>query len=105
MKIKRSLFWALHSLITLTLLACFIVLITGCTTTHSPRIDEAFMHVKIVDEPGEDWPPRTAAITRGLGSRVSQIEVLRGYYPECITHEVRHVFEGDWHPGRNETCR
>lgn len=101
---RAKTFWLIHTLCTLALLACFIGLITGCAATHTPLIDEAFMHVKIVDEPGADWPPRTAAITR-IDWPYSTIEVLRGYYPECITHEVRHVFEGDWHPDGPMHCR
>lgn len=27
-------------------------------------------------------------------------------YPECLLHEIRHCFEGQWHPGRtsDEDC-
>lgn len=27
-------------------------------------------------------------------------------YPQCLTHEIRHCFEGNWHEGRNtdEEC-
>ena len=60
--------------------------------------------VKIVETPGHDWPAGAVAITRGLGTGLSTIEVLRDYYPECVTHEIRHVFEGAWHDQRT-TCR
>lgn len=80
-----------------------IVMLVGCAQPN-PKISEALFVVKIVDSPGHDWPAGTAAITRGAGTGLSTIEVLRDYYPECVTHEVRHVMEGAWHHGQPTTC-
>jgi len=33
-------------------------------------------------------------------NNVCVIEILRDRYPYCLHHEIRHVFEGDWHAGR-----
>lgn len=79
--------------------------LVGCSDSPPPKIDSAFFEVTILDEPKPDWPSGTAAMTYAGGTGVSRIEILRPYYPECITHEVRHVFEGEWHPGRKEICR
>ena len=38
---------------------------------------------------------------------VCTIQIRRETYPDCITHEVRHAIEGNWHAGRETTedCR
>lgn len=95
------------ALLSFTLAAlCGVALIAlaGCDAQPQPKIKEALVVIKIVDSPGPDWPAGTAAITRGSGTGLSTIEILRDYYPECVTHEVRHVFEGAWHDQRT-TCR
>lgn len=79
--------------------------LAGCSDTPPPKIDSAFFEVVILDEPKPDWQLGTVAMTYGVGTGVSRIEILRSYYPDCITHEVRHVFEGDWHGERAATCR
>lgn len=80
------------------------LLLAGCDDQPKPKIKEALVVIKIVDTPAPDWPAGTAAITRGSGTGLSTVEILRDYYPECVTHEVRHVFEGAWHDQRT-TCR
>lgn len=86
------------------LCAVMLVMLTGCDDQPKPAITEALVVVKIVETPGHDWPAGSAAITRGSGTGLSTIEILRDYYPECLTHEIRHVFEGAWHDQRT-TCR
>ena len=85
------------------LCALVLVLLTGCDSGQ-PTIDRATFSVTIVDKPGADWPPGSAAVTYASGTGYSRIEILRDYYPECLTHEIRHVFEGAWHDQRT-TCR
>ena len=94
----------LSAFVTATLLAVMLVMFAGCGRVSQPVIKEALVVIKIVDSPAPDWPAGTAAITRGLGTGLSTIEILRDYYPECVTHEVRHVMEGSWHPGQPTTC-
>ena len=86
------------------LILAVVLLLAGCDDQPKPKINEALVVVKIVDAPASDWPAGAAAITRGLGTGFSTIEVLRDYYPECVTHEIRHVFEGAWHD-QATTCR
>ena len=95
---------ALLSLALAGLCAVMLEMLTGCDDQPRPKIDEALVVVKIVDAPSADWPAGAAAITRGLGTGFSTIEVLSDYYPECVTHEIRHVFEGAWHD-QATTCR
>ena len=45
--------------------------------------------------------------TRGLAVwQEGECQILLRKYPECLLHEVRHCFEGEWHPGRetDEDC-
>ena len=86
------------------LCAVILVMLTGCDDQPKPKITEALVVIKIVDTPAPDWPAGSAAITRGSGTGLSTIEVLRAHYPECLEHEIRHVFEGAWHDQRT-TCR
>lgn len=86
------------------LCALVLVLLTGCDSEQKPIIDQALFSVTIVDAPGPNWPPGSAAVTYASGTGYSRIEILRDYYPECLEHEIRHVFEGAWHDQRT-TCR
>lgn len=88
--------------------SCFLCLLFstalmgGCVSqVHQPLPirDEAVIHVKLVDH--IDYVPGAHAY--GLSrcaNGVCTVEILRQYYPHCVEHEIRHVFEGDWHPGR-----
>ena len=86
------------------LCAVALVLLTGCDSGQTPIIDRATFSVTLVDEPGANWPPGSVAVTYAGGTGYSRIEILRDYYPECLEHEIRHVFEGAWHDQRT-TCR
>lgn len=95
---------ALLSFALAALCAVMLVMLTGCDDQPKPKIKEALVVIKIVETPAPDWPAGAVAITRGSGTGLSTVEILRDYYPECVTHEVRHVFEGAWHDQRT-TCR
>ena len=95
---------ALPSLTLAAVCALVLMMLAGCDDQPKPKINEALVVVKIVETPGHDWPAGSAAITRGSGTGLSTIEILRDYYPECLTHELRHVMEGAWHDQR-ATCR
>ena len=86
------------------LCAVMLVLLTGCDSGHEPTIDRATFSVALVDKPGRDWPAGSVAVTYAAGTGHSRIEILRDYYPECLEHEIRHVFEGLWHDQRT-ACR
>lgn len=75
--------------------------ISGCAVdepARTPTRDEALIHVRLVDH--IDYKPGTEAF--GLSrcaNGVCVVEILREHYPYCLGHELRHVFEGDWHAG------
>ena len=64
-----------------------------------PVRDDVLIHVHLVDH--IDYQPGAEAF--GLSrcaNGVCVLQVLRERYPFCLLHELRHAFEGDWHPGR-----
>lgn len=64
-----------------------------------PVRDDVLSHVHLVDH--IDYQPGAEAF--GLSrcaNGVCVLHVLRERYPFCLLHELRHAFEGDWHPGR-----
>lgn len=78
------------------------MLLGGCASnepSRTPTRDEALIHVRLLDR--IDYKPDAQAY--GL-SRCANgacvIEILRKHYPYCLGHEIRHVFEGQWHEGR-----
>jgi hypothetical protein len=81
--------------------AALALLLSGCAAdeqARTPARDEALIHVRLVDH--IDYKPGTHAF--GLSrcaNGVCTVEILRDHYPYCLDHELRHVFEGDWHAG------
>lgn len=65
---------------------------------RTPTRDEALIHVRLVDH--IDYKPGTRAFGMSrCANGVCTVEILRDHYPYCLDHELRHVFEGDWHAG------
>lgn len=79
------------------------LLLAGCDQTPAQiERTEALVHIRLVDQ--IDYRPGYDAL--GLSrcaNGVCVVEVRRDLYPACVTHEIRHVFEGDWHAGRETT--
>ncbi len=78
-------------------------LLSGCAISGAQRIpirDEAMIHVRLVDH--IDYKPgiRAYGLSR-CANGVCTVEILRDHYPYCLDHELRHVFEGDWHAGHD----
>ena len=80
----------------------FVLLLPGCAShlaPPEPTRDDVLIHVHLVDH--IDYQPGAEAF--GLSrcaNGVCVLQVLRDRYPFCLLHELRHAFEGDWHPGR-----
>lgn len=80
----------------------FVLLLPGCASQLAPpepTRDDVLIHVHLVDH--IDYQPGAEAF--GLSrcaNGVCVLHVLRERYPFCLLHELRHAFEGDWHPGR-----
>lgn len=60
------------------------------------------IHVRLVDEIAYR-PGHTAYGKTQCANGVCVIEILRDRYPYCLSHEIRHAFEDDWHHGRETT--
>ena len=81
------------------------LLITACTPHYDLIRTEAFIHYKIVDERSPPQKPSGVGVTRCSDQGICEIQILRDYYPECLEHEDRHVFEGNWHGDVPTNCR
>lgn len=79
-----------------------MALLGGCASDGAsgvPARDEAIFHVRLVDK--IDYKPGAEAYGLSRCSHgVCQIEILRDHYPYCLGHEIRHIFEGQWHAER-----
>ena len=79
------------------------LLLAGCdqSPVNIERTD-AIVHIRLVDainyKPGYDAP----GLSR-CANGVCVVEIRRDLHPACVTHEIRHVFEGDWPAGRETT--
>ena len=78
------------------------LLLAGCDyfdAPAKPKRDEVFVAIKLVD----DLPMRQYGEAQCTGVGVCTIKLKRDTYPMCITHEIRHAFEGNFHAGREST--
>ncbi|ANG63024.1 hypothetical protein A8C75_11440 [Marinobacterium aestuarii] len=76
-------------------------LVAGCSSTPIvAQRDEVFVHIRLVD--AIDERPDALGLAN-CNNGVCYIQILRDRYPDCITHEVRHGFEANWHEHRETT--
>lgn len=101
MGLKRRTFWSAYGLCVVGLTAALVLV--GCdNAVPMPQRTDAIAHIRLVDQ--IDYKPGYDAL--GLSrcaNGVCVVEIRRDLYPACLVHEIRHVFEGDWHPGRETT--
>lgn len=81
------------------------LMLTGCTPHYDLIRTEAFVHYKIVEELSPPQKPNVVGFTLCSDEGVCEVQILRDYYPECLEHEGRHVFEGAWHGDIPTNCR
>ena len=81
-----------------------LLVLAGCTPHYDLIRTDAFVRYKIVDELSPPQKPNVAGFTRCSEQGICEIQILRDYYPECLEHESRHLFEGAWHDIPT-TCR
>lgn len=79
--------------------------LTGCATFDGPAPlrPSAMFTVTLVD----DLPHgRTGQATCTPDGAFCNLQIRRDQYPLCVTHEVRHAFEGKFHDHRpnGENC-
>jgi hypothetical protein len=85
-----------------------VLALSACAAGEAARVpvrDDVLLHVRLVEH--IDYRPGSTAfgLTR-CANNVCVVELLRNRYPYCLQHEIRHVFEGDWHAHREsiEDC-
>jgi len=86
----------------LALAAGAALLLAGCAgepIVAEPQRNEAVIHVRLVDHIDYEPGAHAYGLSR-CANGVCTVQILRKFYPYCLTHEIRHVFEGDWHHGR-----
>ena len=83
------------------LIVLLFVGLYGCSTFNGPqpKFIRTQANVTVIDN--VDFKDRDV-----LGMTIcinNNCTVMLRQYPECLSHEMRHVFEGQWHPDRNLT--
>jgi hypothetical protein len=88
------------------LIIYLVVLFQGCTTftTHNTRIEfpeTKDMIISIHKMPLSN--PDKLGYVEIIGNTC---KVYLKKYPQCLAHEIRHCFEGDWHQNKksDEDC-
>lgn len=84
----------------LTASLAIMILATGCETPPQPRTSAAQFKVEITQE----VPAGFAAYVDNIYAKVPVVRIRPEYYPLCITHEIRHIFEGAWHGATPMSC-
>lgn len=86
------------------IVALLLVVALGGCGQSAPLIErtEALVHLKLVDQINYKPGYEAFGLTR-CANGVCVVGLRRDRYPACVTHELRHVMEGDWHPGRETT--
>ena len=78
-------------------------ILAACTSTKSINVKQRKVQVTLVYPvklPDKGGKPHLARTTVGSGFCI--IELVK--YPQCLAHEMRHCFEGNWHEGRETTA-
>ena len=97
---KKRTFWSAYGLCVVGLAAALVL--AGCDASPVPQRTDALVHIRLVD--AIDYKPGYHAIGQSkCANGVCVVEIRKDAYPACLAHELRHVFEGDWHPGRETT--
>ncbi len=79
-------------------LIIFCLILTGCSIFHAPKPVPAVDAIVATVTLTEELPPFILGTAR-YGA-VCDVKIRKSTYPQCITHELRHCFEGDFHKDR-----
>lgn len=84
----------------LILALLMLVITTGCTVPlYDIKTDRVVVVIDLVDE---TIVPGAYGTARWSSSHdFCRVQIRKDVYPACITHEIRHCFEGQFHPGRH----
>lgn len=94
--------WFSVFMLSIILWVLILLSFVGCTIdTHKPNKDRVVAVIDLVDT----LPPRVMGNAQTING-VCKVDILKSNYPHCITHEIMHCFEGDWHKGKesNQYC-
>ena len=85
------------------LLIPFLLLLSACTSMQqrkpiTPFPTQRVSTIEIRKLVGGDFSYRAYAEIQG-----DKCTIYLRKYPECLAHEVRHCYEGNWHEGRKST--
>lgn len=78
-------------------------ILASCSITQPINVQQRKVQVTLtypVKLPDKAGKPQLARTTVGSGFCI--IELVK--YPQCLAHEMRHCFEGNWHEGRETTA-
>ena len=77
-----------------------IKLLQGCSNpVYDIKTDKTTVVVELVDRVDNQGSYGMAVWSDDY--KRCHVRVLKSIYPHCITHEIRHCFEGDFHAGRD----
>lgn len=82
------------------------LLLSGCSVFEAPEYhrerDTVVAIIELTDDMPADWMIGHANCKDGL----CRIKIRKSRYPDCITHEIRHGFEGAFHGNErsDESC-
>lgn len=80
------------------LLTLSLIALTGCGS-YAPDSTVKFDAVNVRFELVDNLPMGINGMARWSGANCT-ITMRRSRYPACITHEMRHCVEGEWHDKR-----
>ena len=73
----------------------------GCSTFDPPPVSFVRKQATVeIIENANFKDPNVQGMTICINDKCT---ILLRDYPKCLNHEMRHVFEGDWHKGYNTT--
>ena len=82
----------------LTLTLLLAISLVACAQTYDIKTDKTVVVVELVDRVDNRGSYGMAVWSDD--HKRCHVRVLRSIYPHCITHEIRHCFEGDFHAGK-----
>lgn len=80
--------------------APILFVIVGCASQQELQTHEAFFSIEVTN----DVPGGYATFLTHDSQGQPMLLVKPTHYPTCVTHEIRHVFEGEWHGTDPTVC-
>lgn len=88
-----------------------VFMLAGCAAFDPEpyKLERSFSKISLVIDPtfGQSFAGNTAGAMGQAVVRGDTCYITLRSYPICLAHEVRHCFEGDWHPkgfGNSDDC-